>query len=143
MIVVDASIVIAAVVSDEPLHSHVQRKLLDWQVRNEQCIAPPLFYAEITAVCRKLVMQQRYSPLDARDILHQMLMFPVEIISHHDIYVRAFDLANAHGLSRAYDTQYIALAQSSACDCWTADQRLVNTVSRSLPFVRWVGEDNQ
>jgi len=29
MIVVDASIVIAAVVSDEPLHSHVQRKLMD------------------------------------------------------------------------------------------------------------------
>lgn len=140
MIVLDASIIIAAVVADEPLHRQVQSQLIQWQTRGEQFIAPPLYRAEVTAVCRKLVIQQRYSPIDAREILMQMLAFPVEILSYQAMYVRAYELANAYALSRAYDTQYIALAEQCACECWTADQRLVNTVSRSLPFVHWIGE---
>ena len=140
MIVLDASIVIAAVVADEPLHTQVQAQFVRWQKHEEQFIAPPLYHAEVTAVCRKLVIQQRYSPIDAREILMQMLTFPIEIMNHQSLYLRAYDLANAYALSRAYDTQYIALAELYACTCWTADQRLVNTVSRSLPFVHWIGE---
>lgn len=105
MIVLDASIVIATVVADEPLNTQVQAQLVRWQTRAEQFIAPPLYRAEVTAVCRKLVTQQRYSPLDAREILMQMLSFPIEIMNHQALYLRAYDLANAYALSRAYDTR--------------------------------------
>jgi len=142
MIVLDASVIIAAVVADEPLHMQAETQFARWQTRAERFIAPPLYRAEVTAVCRKLVIQQRYSPIDAREILMQMLSFPIEIISHQTLYLRAYDLANAYAFSRAYDTQYIALAELCACTCWTADQRLVNTVSRSLPFVHWIGEED-
>jgi len=101
MIVLDASIVIAAIVADEPLHTQVQAQFVRWQKQEEQFIAPPLYHAEVTAVCRKLVIQQRYSLIDAREILMQMLTFPVEIMNHQSLYLRAYDLANSYALSRA------------------------------------------
>jgi predicted nucleic acid-binding protein len=104
-------------------------------------IAPPLLYAEVTAVCRKLVVQQRFNQADGQHILAQMLSFPIETISHHAMYLRAFELANLYALSRAYDTQYIALAEMQQCEFWTVDQRIVQTVSHQLPFVRWIGEE--
>ena len=41
----------------------------------------------------------------------------------------------------AHDAHYLALAESQRCECWTADERLRNTVKRELAWVRWIGED--
>jgi predicted nucleic acid-binding protein len=38
----------------------------------------------------------------------------------------------------AYDSYYLALAETLGCDLWTADRRLLNAMD--LPWVRWVGE---
>ena len=40
----------------------------------------------------------------------------------------------------AYDAHYLALAESRQCECWTADERLWNTVKKDLPWVHWVGQ---
>jgi hypothetical protein len=37
----------------------------------------------------------------------------------------------------AYDSSYLALAESLQCDLWTMDERLRNAVN--LPWVRWGG----
>ena len=35
------------------------------------------------------------------------------------------------------------VAESHRCECWTADERLWNTVQGEFPWVRWIGERRQ
>ena len=48
MIVLDASVIIAAVVADEPLHMQAETQFARWQTRAEHFFAPPLYRAEVT-----------------------------------------------------------------------------------------------
>ena len=57
-----------------------------------------------------------------------------------NLYDRALQIADQFNLGAVYDAHYLALAQLLGCDLWTADQRLINTVSGKLPFVRWIGD---
>ena len=49
-------------------------------------------------------------------------------------------MAQQFSLPSAYDAHYLALAESRQCECWTADERLWNTVKNALPWVRWLGQ---
>jgi predicted nucleic acid-binding protein len=61
----------------------------------------------------------------------------------HDVAVnlRALELMQLFSLPSAYDAHYLALAESRQCECWTADERLWNTVRRHLPWLRWIGQN--
>jgi predicted nucleic acid-binding protein len=52
---------------------------------------------------------------------------------------RAYELATQFDRPTAYDSQYLAVAERYQCDFWTADERLFNAVTASLPKVRWLG----
>jgi predicted nucleic acid-binding protein len=55
--VVDANILIAFALADEPLFSQATLLLSHWQSTKEPLVAPRLFRSEITAVVRKVVYQ--------------------------------------------------------------------------------------
>jgi predicted nucleic acid-binding protein len=38
-----------------------------------------------------------------------------------------------------YDSSYLALAEQEGVDLITADERLLNSVQKDLPWVRWIG----
>jgi len=48
-VVVDANILIAFVLADEPLHTQAKQLITSWYDANEDLIAPRLFRSEITA----------------------------------------------------------------------------------------------
>lgn len=54
-VVVDANILIAFGLSDEPLHTQANQILSIWQNADERLTAPRLFRSELTAVVRKAV----------------------------------------------------------------------------------------
>jgi predicted nucleic acid-binding protein len=89
--------------------------------RGELVIAPPLLYAEATSVLRQLVFKNELLQDEARDALHDLLALPIRIMTGNLIYVRALDLAGRFQQRRAYDTQFIAVAEDQGATLVTAD----------------------
>jgi predicted nucleic acid-binding protein len=136
-IVIDANILIAFGLADEPLHSQAKQVLVAWQT--EHLAAPQLFRSEITAVVRKVVYQERITPEQGRVLLAQLLLYPVEFHEDDKLLTEAYELAVRFNRPRAYDTQYMALAERLNCEFWTADERLFNSTKDQFSHIRWLG----
>jgi predicted nucleic acid-binding protein len=137
-VVVDACLAIKWSVEEEFTEQALE--LWDvWQMRNELLVAPPFFRAEITNVLHRKVRQAEMDPLDASDIL-EVLLPTVATEELDGMYERAFSLALALDQKSAYDTAYLALAESLSCEMWTADRRFVRAAGTKFPQVRWIGE---
>jgi predicted nucleic acid-binding protein len=54
------------------------------------------------------------------------------------INLRALEIMERFALPSAYDAHYLALAETRQCECWTADERLWNTVKKELSWVHWI-----
>ncbi len=138
-LVVDANILIAFGLADEPLHMQANQMLSVWRTPGERLTAPRLFRSEITAVVRKAVYQQRLTPEQGRSMLAQLLLYPVEFYEDDGLLKEAYDLAVRFNHPRAYDTQYMALAEQLDFEFWTADERLVNSTQGQFNRIRWLG----
>ena len=137
-VVVDACLAIKWGVEEEL--SEQALELWDiWQGRNELLVAPPLFRAEVTNVLHRMVRHADLDPLDASDIL-KVLLTTVATEELEGMYERALALALALDQKSAYDTVYLALAESLSCEMWTADRRFVRSAGTRFPQVRWIGE---
>ena len=137
---VDASLFLS-IVFDDPHQATASRLWEDWLSAGTQLVAPPLFYAEITSVIRLSNHRGELSLLAAHEILSAGLSSPVEV--WHDsraLQPRALDLAARFEQPRAYDAQYLAVAELLGCELWTADRRLANSVATHLPWVHYVGK---
>ena len=142
-LVIDANILIAFGLSDEPLHTQASQVLSTWASAGTTLAVPRLFRSEITAVVRKAVYQQRITHDHGRGMLARLLMYPVELHEDDTLLKSAYELAEEFNRPRAYDTQYMALAQRFSCEFWTADERLFNAVKDRFPGIRWLGNSNQ
>ena len=49
-----------------------------------------------------------------------------------------WEMARRFNHPRAYDAQYLAVAELEGGELWTVDRRLYNSVKSSLPWVRLV-----
>jgi predicted nucleic acid-binding protein len=138
-VVVDANILIAFALSDEPLHSQANQLLLQWKASNTRLSAPRLFRSEITAVIRKAVFLQRITHEQGKLLLPQLLQYPVKLVEDTALLTQAYELANRFGRPRAYDAQYLALAERLVCEFWTADKILFNSVQTDFQHICWLG----
>lgn len=138
-VVIDANILIAFGLADEPLHTQANQILSAWKTAGERLTAPRLFRSEITAVVRKVVYQGRMTPEQGRTMLAQLLIYPVEFHEDDALLKEAYELAVRFNRPRAYDSQYMALADHLQCDFWTADERLVNSVQAQFSRIHWLG----
>jgi len=141
-VVVDANILIAFALVDEPLHTQANQMLSAWQTTKELLVAPRLLRSEVTAVVRKTVYQERMTPERGRAILAQILVFTLEFHEDDVLLKDAYELAVQFNRPRAYDTQYMALAERLVCNFWTADERLVNSLQGQFSRIRWLGNWN-
>lgn len=73
-------------------------------------------------------------------MLAQLLLYPVEFYEDDALLKTAYDLAVRFNRPRAYDSQYMALAERLNCEFWTADERLVNSTQGQFTRIRWLGE---
>jgi predicted nucleic acid-binding protein len=138
-VVVDANILIAFGLSDEPLHTQASQILAAWRSTGTPLVAPRLFRSEITAVVRKVVYQQRITHEQGREMLVRFLLYPVEFHEDDALLKAAYELAGEFNRPRAYDAQYLALAKRLSCEFWTADERMFNAVKDRFSGIRWLG----
>jgi predicted nucleic acid-binding protein len=73
---------------------------------------------------------------EARESLDDFLAFPIAVESPPRLYEESLLFALTHNLPSIYDSIYVVLARELGTDLWTADQRLLRTVSGVAPWVR-------
>jgi predicted nucleic acid-binding protein len=137
---VDASVFLCLVLDDHrrPL---AERLWTRWIEEGRRLIAPPLFRAEVCSVLRRLTWRREISYDSALALLSAGLRSPIEIWDGGAVlYTRAFDLAARFDHSRGFDAQYLTVAELTGAELWTADKRLVNSVSRQLTWVHAIEE---
>ena len=135
-IVVDSSVVIKWFVT-EPLSEEARRVLEGYQSGALTLIAPDLLAAEIGNIVWKKFRLQGLAKQDAEQIIAAFRELNIELTPNVELLEDALRIAMTHERT-VYDSMYIALSEREKCVFITADERLVNAVSKAFPKTVWV-----
>jgi len=91
--------------------------------------APPLLYAECTSVLREQV-GETLSHEEALETVEDLFSLPVYAPTERRIYTRALELAERFQRKKAYDMQYLAVAELQHAELLTLDRGLFDAASR-------------
>jgi len=116
----DASVAVAAFMPN-PARRQAQDFVAETLGRGEQFVAPPLLLAETTSVLRRYVHLGTLQHEQAVAALQDLLASPLRVDGRPHIYARALDLARRLGHGRAYDVQYLVVADLEGCPIITLD----------------------
>ncbi len=142
MLVIDANLGLALALP-LPYSYHMLRRMESWGAGREQILIPSLWEYEVVSGLRRACAVGLVSENAAIQALDALLELGFLVIqAGPDTHRRALGLAGRLGQARAYDAQYLALAEISGCEFWTADQRLVQRCQQlGLAWVHWIGEE--
>jgi predicted nucleic acid-binding protein len=102
-------------------------------------LTPTLFDYEIANALRVAVTRQRLSEPDAAAALADFAQYTIIRYDFTGIASLTFHLSGQYQRS-AYDSAYLALAQSQGVWFFTGDKRLFNAVGHVLSWVNWLGD---
>ena len=141
-LVIDANL-ISAIVLPLPYSEYARQKMTAWKQAGEVILAPVLWEYEVTSSLRRAVT---YGWLDSEQVasaLHRIMLLNLQSIPPTEaLHWQALEWAKRLGQARAYDSQYIALAEQIGAELWTADERLRNRAQQlGISWVRWIEED--
>lgn len=135
---VDASLVVKLLLRER--FSDAARALWDqWAREGMELVVPPLFFAEVSSVLRQNVFLGRVESNEGDELFEAFLDYRVVPTAPPELYPRAWELAKRYNQRRAYDAQYLAVADIVGCPLWTGDERLANVVN--APWVRYIGAE--
>jgi predicted nucleic acid-binding protein len=118
-----------------PQREPFKQLVRQWAREQSVICAPYLWLYELTSILTKMVYFGEIDEVDAHNSLELALTLGVQLIPPNtDQAQKAFAWTRRLQRVAAYDSFYLALAQSLECDLWTTDQRLVNAVRQ--PWVR-------
>jgi predicted nucleic acid-binding protein len=137
-IILDSGVFIASLFP-EKFSPEARQLLTEVHQRQISLQAPTLIVYEFVSVVRKLVYQGRDHTQDGQVALEKLLAYPIGLHRDTVLLKRAYELSEIHNRPRAYDSQYLALAERLQCDFWTADERLFNAIQGKLPYIYWLG----
>ena len=136
--VVDASVALSWVFSDEETSPRAIRLLLGFHAGQLRLTVPSLWEYEVTNALKVAVDRGRISEQEGRAAGGLLFDLGLDLCDFASIAEDSWKLALAHHLS-IYDAAYLALAKRRGCEFYTADKRLVRAATRTgLP--RWIGE---
>lgn len=140
-VVIDANLALALIIR-LPYSAAAQRMMDTWRAGQAELMAPTLWEYECVTGLRRAVSLNLLTRQEAAEMVDLLLALEVR---HRDpspaLHQRALEWTEYIGQSKAYDAQYLALAESLEAEFWTADRRLANTLKeRGHTWVHWVGE---
>lgn len=140
IIVLDASVNLAQVLP-LPYSSHVEALMQQWRNERVRIIVPVLWEYEVVSGLRKACTHTLITQESAVRALNHLLDMRFETFPEsRERHQRALTWAEKLGQSRAYDAQYMTLAEEFGAVLWTGDQRLANGANQlGVPWVQWVG----
>lgn len=143
-ICLDASVVLAAVLPNEPQHNLAVALLKKLASQKATLCAPAMFIYECDSVIRLRLYQGDLSYSEAQDARAAIAVMAVCFEFNSRESERAFQIACDYNQPRAYDAAYAAYAESRGVDLITADRPFFEAVNGSkrprtkspLPFVK-------
>ncbi len=127
MIVVDASVVVAALSDDAGFGASVRDRL-----RGQSLAAPHLLPVEVAAAWRRLVGAGQLEGSRAERALDDLALVKVTLVPHGPLLVRSWELRS--NLS-TYDAMYVALAESLGVPLFTLDTRMTRAPGPRCEFI--------
>jgi predicted nucleic acid-binding protein len=95
-------------------------------------IAPDVFAAECAHALTK--GERRGLVQDALTLYGEIMMDSPQLLSSVPLMARAIQIATKARIG-IYDCLYVALAEREGCELITADDRLVNSLGKTYPFI--------
>jgi len=134
-LIVDASVIIASLLPDEPYRDAALNVLTQFLSDGLELITVPLLRYEVANAVWKAIKNGRVKLGDAEEALKEFEAFNIpecEVSS-----TEALKLAHAYDRS-AYDSAYLALAQAEQAPLITADKRLYNALKDRFSQLLWI-----
>jgi predicted nucleic acid-binding protein len=133
-LVVDASFAIRLILPD-PRRSALRARMEQWLLDGYELVAPDLWLYEMTTALCKAAFFGLVTAEEAENSLPLVSELPIQLVAADAEQARlAFAWTRRLNRAAAYDSFYLALAESLGCELWTADRRLHNVVG--LPWVQ-------
>jgi predicted nucleic acid-binding protein len=133
-LVVDASFTFKLLLPG-PLQAPVHKLMTEWENDGYTLYAPTLWIYETTSALCKMIRLSNLAPDKGRRALALAHGLGLQLISPNDAQTRlALDWTVRLKRTAAYDSFYLALAETLRCELWTADKHLRNAVNQ--PWVR-------
>jgi predicted nucleic acid-binding protein len=138
LMVVDASVILKWHLNDEECISQAIKLRDDYYLYQAyKVIAPHLFIYEVVNAMAVATRRERITPDNAIQAIANVMN--LGIVTEEVEPLRVFELAIKYHLA-AYDTAYLAVAESKDCDLWTGDRTFYQAVKNELRRVRWIGD---
>lgn len=134
-LVIDASVVIASLLPDEPYGDTALRILRRFLSDGLELFTLPLLRYELTNSLWKAIGRGRVELDDAVAALKEFEAF--NLPEREPSSKEVLKLAHAYNRS-AYDAAYLALAQTEQAPLVTADKRLYNAIKDRYRWLLWI-----
>lgn len=135
LVCVDASFALKILLPETDSES-VAAKWEAWQKEGRTVISPWLFAFEAMAVLRQKVARKELTLKEGQSACEILWNLGVVLHHHEALWQRAWDLATTYHRPNIYDTAYLALAELSNCELWTADHRFIRSLGGREARVR-------
>lgn len=126
MIVVNASVLAAALVDDTREGAHARET-----IAGEELCAPHLIDCEVVSVIRRARLRGGLGEERARQAIGDLAAIPVVRVAHTHLLDRIWEL---HTILNPYDAAYVALAEALGATLLTADRRLARASGPTCRF---------
>lgn len=126
MLVVDASVLVAALADDGADGDTARARL-----RDEELAAPELIDLEVVSVLRRQLSAGTLDARRAQFAVDDLWDLPMQRASHRPLLARCWELRDNLTI---YDAAYVALAEALECALVTADTHLANAPRVRCPI---------
>ena len=99
-----------------------------WASEGVQLIAPAFFEVETDILRQKASLRRELTADQAQRAFASLRALPIKTKHSAEQRERAWEIASEFQFPTVYDATYLALAELSQCEFWTADEKLFKQV---------------
>lgn len=135
-IVIDANVTLGLFLN-LPYSRQVDKKISEWHAEESKLFVPVLWEYECITGVRRARSINIISDPEVTQIVNGLFALELQRIQPtQELHLSALLWADRIGQSKAYDSHYLAAAESLSAEFWTADQRLYKSVKALV--IDWI-----